>query len=52
MSKVKRQIQAEALAKPQPLIRERIVKGRILASAKDQFIQMREAAQNEADGNQ
>ena len=52
MSKVKRSIQNEALARPQPLIRERIVKCPIPASAKDQFIQMREAAQNEADGNQ
>ncbi len=53
MSAVKRFIQAEELAKAQPLVRERLVKGnRIPASAKDQFTEAREAAQTEADGNQ
>lgn len=52
MSVVKRFIQAEELAKPQPLIRERFTKGRIAASAKDQFTEAREAAQTEDDGNQ
>ena len=52
MSQIKRFIQAEQLAKPQPLIRERFTKGKIAASAKDQFIAAREAAQTEADGNQ
>lgn len=51
MSKVKRFIQAENLAKAQPLIRERFIKGKVSASAKDQFTEAREAAQIEADGN-
>ena len=45
-------IQAEELAKPQPLIRERFTKGKLPASSKEQFTEAREAAQTEADGNQ
>lgn len=52
MSHIKRFIQAEGLAKAQPLVRERLVKGNpVPASAKDQFMELREAAQTEADGN-
>lgn len=51
MSQIKRFIQNENLAKAQPLIRERFVKGKVSPSAKDQFTEAREAAQNEADGN-
>ena len=45
MSNVKRKIQAD------PPATERFTKGKIAASAKDQFTAAREAAQTEADGN-